>query len=99
MIKIHPSTFFDVIKYPIITDKTTRLIEENQYSFAVDCKTNKYIIKQAIEYIFNVQVCSVNTMYMAIKKRKIRNIAGKKAQYKKAIVKLASKNTINLLST
>ena len=46
----------DLIKYPIITDKATRLLEINQYTFATDIKANKEQIKLAIEYLFQVKV-------------------------------------------
>lgn len=42
----------NLIKYPILTEKTIRLIEQNQYSFAVDIKSKKPAIKFAIEKIF-----------------------------------------------
>ncbi len=42
----------NIIKYPIITDKATRLLENNQYSFVVDRYSNKVRIKAAIEYLF-----------------------------------------------
>ena len=41
-----------IIKYPIITDKATRLLENNQYSFIVDRYSDKITIKAAIEYLF-----------------------------------------------
>merc|ERR1711966_633283 len=46
----------DLIKYPIITDKATRLLEINQYAFATDPTANKTEIKTAIEYLFQVKV-------------------------------------------
>jgi large subunit ribosomal protein L23 len=49
-----------VVKYPIITDKATRLLENNQYSFVVDPYSDKFTIKAAIEYLFNVTVIKVN---------------------------------------
>ena len=55
-------TLVDLIKYPIITDKATKLLEINQYTFAVDLKSNKLEIKTAIEYLFNVTVLNVNTL-------------------------------------
>lgn len=97
MMKKQLSKFFEIIKYPIITDKSTQLMENNQYSFAVDSKTDKHTIKKAIEHIFDVQVYSVNTMHIPPKKRKVRNIIGHKTRYKKAIIKLADRDTINLL--
>ena len=49
-----------IIKYPIITDKATRLLENNQYSFIVDRYSDKITIKSAIEYLFNVKVIKLN---------------------------------------
>jgi len=58
-----------VIKYPIITDKATRLLENNQYSFVVDPYSDKMTIKAAIEYLFNVKVIKVNTCRLPRKKK------------------------------
>lgn len=96
MTNINISYFLDIVKYPIITDKATRLIEENQYSFFVDPKAKKNIIKQAIEYIFDVQVIKVNTFHPPKKRKTLGKFIGYKAHYKRAIVKLASGNSINL---
>ena len=60
----------DLIKYPIITDKATRLLELNQYTFATDIKANKGQIKAAIEYLFQVKVTAVNTYHAPIKKKR-----------------------------
>ena len=85
-----------IIKYPIITDKTTRLFENNQYSFLVDPKTNKKLIKKSIELIFQVQVIGVNTSHLPRKKRRIGKFVGYRPHYKRAIVKLAPGESINL---
>jgi large subunit ribosomal protein L23 len=45
-----------IIRYPIITDKATRLLENNKYSFVVTPKSNKIEIKKSIEYLFDVKV-------------------------------------------
>ena len=45
-----------IIKYPIITDKATRLLAKNQYSFVANPKSDKPTIKAAIEYLFNVSL-------------------------------------------
>jgi len=58
----------DIIKYPIITDKATRLLENNQYSFIVDPQANKTSVKAAIEYLFDVKVKKVNTNHLPKKK-------------------------------
>ena len=59
----------NLLKYPLISDKATRLLELNKYSFMIDKKANKYSIKKIIEYIFNVSVVNVNTLIVAKKKR------------------------------
>lgn len=88
----------DNIKYPLITDKATRLLENNQYSFIVDPKSNKTTIKAAIEYLFDVKVIKVNTCHLPKKKRRVGKYIGQKPHYKKAIVILAEGNTINLFA-
>lgn len=85
-----------IIKYPIITDKTTQYLEDNKYCFAVDCKANKTDIKKAIEYIFDVKVCNINTSQIPPKIKKIGKFIGKKTKYKKAIIELNNKYKINL---
>ena len=87
-----------VIKYPIITDKATRLLEQNQYSFIVDRYSNKLNIKTAIEYLFDVKVLKVNTCRLPRKKKRVGKYLGWKPQYKKAIVTLAEGDVINLFT-
>ena len=86
----------DIVKYPILTEKTIRLIEQNQYSFAIDPKANKVDLKQAIEQLFDVKVISVNTSLLPLRKRRVGKFIGKKARYKRAIVKLAPEDSISL---
>jgi large subunit ribosomal protein L23 len=88
----------NIIKYPIITDKSTRLLENNQYSFIVDRYSNKVIIKDTIEYLFNVKVIKVNTCRLPRKKKRVGKYIGWKSQYKKAIVSLAEGDVINLFT-
>ena len=87
-----------IIKYPIITDKGTRLLENNQYSFIVDKYANKTKIKIAIESLFDVKVVKINTCRLPRKKKRIGKYIGWKPQYKKAIVKLANSDIINLFT-
>ena len=95
-IKAPQRNLLDIVKYPILTEKTIRLIEQNQYSFAVDSKADKTAIKSAMEQLFDVKVLSVNTSLLSLKKRRVGKYIGKKARYKRAIVKLASEDSINL---
>nr|YP_010021058.1 ribosomal protein L23 [Chaetoceros muellerii]QOK36077.1 ribosomal protein L23 [Chaetoceros muellerii] len=88
----------NIIKYPIITDKATRLLENNQYSFIVNSSSDKLTIKATIEYLFNVKVTKVTTSHLPRKKKRIGKYVGWKSQYKKAIVTLADGDTINLFA-
>ena len=87
-----------IVKHPIITDKATRLLENNQYSFIVDRSSNKIAIKAAIEGLFNVKVIKINTARLPRKKKRVGKYVGWKPQYKKAIVTLSEGDVINLFT-
>jgi len=87
-----------IVKYPIITDKATRLLENNQYTFMVDRYADKISIKNAIEYLFNVKVTKVNTCNLPKKQKRVGKYVGWKSQYKKAIVTLSEGDVINLFT-
>ena len=87
-----------IIKYPIITDKATRLLENNQYSFIVDRSSDKITIKAAIEDLFDVKVIKINTCRLPSKKKRVGKYIGWKPQYKKAVVTLSEGNVINLFT-
>ena len=87
-----------IIKYPIITDKATRLLENNQYSFVVDRYSDKIKIKEAIENLFDVKVIKINTCRLPRKKKRVGRYIGWKPQYKKAIVTLSEGDVINLFT-
>lgn len=91
-------TNMSIIKYPIITDKATRLLANNQYSFVVNPKCDKPTIKTAIEYLFKVKVVKINTVHLPKKKKQIGKNLGWKPHYKKAIVTLSEGDTINLFA-
>jgi len=99
---INSSNFYlnkrQIIKYPIITDKATRLLENNQYSFIVDRYADKLSIKVAIEYLFDVKVIKVNTCRLPRKQKRVGKYIGWKPQYKKAIVSLSDGDVINLFT-
>ena len=92
------STNVQIIKYPIITDKATRLLENNQYSFIVNRYSDKVMIKYAIEDLFNVKVIKVNTCRLPRKKKRVGKYIGWKPHYKKAIVTLSEGDVINLFT-
>jgi large subunit ribosomal protein L23 len=86
----------DVIRRPLITEKATRALELNQYTFEVDPKAAKPDIKAAVEELFNVRVVGVSTMNPPRRTRRVGRFAGRRAQVKKAVVRLAEGNTIQL---
>jgi large subunit ribosomal protein L23 len=96
MPKIQLDKLIDIVKCPILTDKSTKMLEDHQYCFSVVKNAKKNQIKEAIEYIFGVKVIKVNTLTPPLKKRKIGGFIGKKPQYKKAIVKLKPEDKIDL---
>lgn len=91
------SNYRDIIKAPIVTEKSADLAQnKNTITFSVDVKANKTQIKQAIEKIFDVKVESVNTINVKPKKKRVGRYAGKTNRVKKAIVKLSEGSSIEL---
>lgn len=98
MINSSTLTNANIIKCPLITDKATRLLENNQYSFIVDRNSDKITIKNTIEYLFDVKVTKVNSCRLPRKKKRVGRYIGWKPQYKKAIVTLAKGDVIDLFT-
>ena len=88
--------YLEIIKAPVITEKSSMLAQEGKYVFKVDPKANKTEIKDAIEKIFKVKVESISTINAKTKKRRVGRYTGLTNRYKKAIVKLAEGQTIDL---
>jgi large subunit ribosomal protein L23 len=86
----------DVLRKPLITEKSTALIEDNKYTFQVDPRANKTEIKQAVESIFNVKVEKVNTMNVKGRMKRVRNIRGRTPDTKKAIITLKKGDKIEI---
>ncbi len=84
----------DVLLRPIITERTSQLMQDNKYTFKVALTSNKIEIRQAVEQIFKVKVLEVHTMRVLGKIKRMGRHAGKRSDYKKAIVKLAPGQTI-----
>nr|YP_009367530.1 ribosomal protein L23 [Pseudoneochloris marina]ARK14510.1 ribosomal protein L23 [Pseudoneochloris marina] len=77
---------FDLVKYPVITEKSCRLIEKNQYTFDVDARLTKPQIRKVFESLFNVNVISVNTHLPPTKKKRLGLQQGYKTRYKRVIL-------------
>ncbi len=90
------TNYYEIIKAPIITEQSTKMIEShNRYTFKVDKRANKIEIKKAIEAIFKVKILSINTINVLPKYRKVGKHEGFRPAYKKAIVKLAEGQKID----
>jgi large subunit ribosomal protein L23 len=84
----------DVLKRPVISEKSVGLVEENKYSFWVDTAANKIEIKAAVEKMFKVKVVDVKTMNVEGKMKRVGKSTGKTANRKKAIVTLGAGDRI-----
>nr|MBN1229972.1 50S ribosomal protein L23 [Anaerolineae bacterium] len=89
---------YDVIRRPVITEKSDRLADElNVYVFEVDIKANKPMIKDAVESIFDVEVLKVRTAIMPAKMgKRLRKRYVRKKAWKKAYVTIAPGQSIDL---
>ena len=88
--------YYDVIRKPVITEKTTMASENNAVVFEVAIDSNKPQIKEAVEALFGVKVTAVNTTIAKGKTKRFRGIAGRRKDVKKAYVTLEEGNTIDV---
>lgn len=87
----------DIILQPVVSEKSYDLVDaNNQYTFVVDPRSNKTEIRQAIEEIFDVKVISVNTMNRQGKVKRTGFTLGKRKNTKRALVTLASGDSIDV---
>jgi large subunit ribosomal protein L23 len=88
---------YDIVVRPIITEKSSLLKDTgNQYVFEVQRDANKIEIKKAVEKLFKVKVVSVRISNIEGKKKRVGRFAGKKPDWKKAIVKINPKDKITI---
>ena len=87
---------YDVIRAPLVTEKSTMVSENNQVMFKVAMSATKPDIKEAFERLFNVNVLAVNTLIRKGKVRKFRGVKGQQSDFKKAIVTLEEGQTIDI---
>ncbi|WP_108305982.1 50S ribosomal protein L23 [Metalysinibacillus jejuensis] len=87
----------DILKRPVITERSSELMAEKKYTFEVDTRANKTQVKDAVEEIFGVKVEKVNIMNYKGKFKRVGRYAGYTNKRRKAIVKLtADSNEIEL---
>ncbi|AKP75157.1 MULTISPECIES: 50S ribosomal protein L23 [Priestia] len=82
----------DIIKRPVITERSTDLMAEKKYTFDVDVKANKTEVKDAIEKIFDVKVEKVNIMNYKGKFKRVGRYSGLTNRRRKAVVTLTQES-------
>lgn len=95
MVAIHKPAH-DIILKPVVSEKSYAASDRGQYTFIVAPDANKVQIKQAIQEIFNVNVTNVNTLNRSGKRKRTRYGFGRRADQKRAIVTVASGQTIDI---
>ena len=88
--------YFDIIRNPIVTEKSTLISELGKYVFEVQKDSTKLQMKKAIEHIFSVKVKKINTLLVKGKIKRFRGNLGKRNDVKKAVVTLEKDQTIDL---
>ena len=88
--------YLEIIKAPVVTEKSETAKQTGKYTFKVDSKANKLEIKEAIEKLFNVKVTSIRTINVKPKKKRVGRYSGLTNRTKKAIVTLQEGQTIDL---
>ena len=88
--------YLEILKAPVITEKSEIAREAGKFTFKVDPRANKLEIKEAIEKLFNVKVTSIRTLNVKPKKRRVGRYYGLTNRTKKAIVTLEEGQTIDL---
>jgi large subunit ribosomal protein L23 len=87
---------YDIIRSPVVTEKSTLASEHSQVVFDVAIDATKPQIKAAVEGLFSVKVKAVNTLVRKGKVKRFRNVRGVRNDVKKAIVTLVDGQTIDI---
>ena len=86
----------DILIRPIVTEKSTALMEQGKYTFRVPLAATKIQIRQAVEQIFKLKVQAVNTMRYEGKLKRMGRTQGRRSDWKKAVVTLKPGEAIEL---
>ncbi|MBL42151.1 MAG: 50S ribosomal protein L23 [Rhodospirillaceae bacterium] len=87
---------YEVIRSPVVTEKSTFISEYNQIVFNVAIDSSKREIKEAIEKLFKVKVKNVNTLRQNGKIKRFKGTVGKRPEFKKAFITLEEGNSIDV---
>ncbi len=94
--KLSRERMYDILSSPVITEKATLASEHNQVTFRVSMDATKPEIKLAVEGLFDVKVMAVNTLVQKGKTKRFRGIVGRQKDVKKAVVRLAEGQSIDV---
>ncbi len=95
-VKLTTERMYDMIRFPVVTEKSTAGSAHGQVTFRVPVDASKPEIKAAIEGVFKVKVLAVNTLRQQGKLKRFKGIFGRRVEYKKAMVTLAEGQTIDV---
>jgi large subunit ribosomal protein L23 len=95
-VKLTRDRMYDLVRSPVVTEKSTRGSEHNQVTFKVPLDATKPEIKAAVEGLFSVKVVAVNTVRQLGKIKRFRGRVGKRPDFKKAMVTLAEGQSIDV---
>lgn len=87
---------YDVIRSPVVTEKSTMASENSQVIFKVAISATKPEIKEAVERLFNVKVVAVNTLIRKGKTKRFKGVKGQQSDFKRAVVTLAEGQAIDI---
>lgn len=87
---------YEVIRRPVVTEKSMRVSANGHVTFIVPMDATKPEIKEAVEALFKVKVVSVNTINQVGKEKRFRGRLGQRSDYKKAVVRLAEGQNIDV---
>lgn len=95
-VKVSSERMYEVIRRPVVTEKSTLGSEHNQVTFEVPLDASKTEIKAAVEQLFKVKVKAVNTLRRKGKTKRFRGQVGKRSDVKKAYVTLDEGHSIDV---
>lgn len=90
---------YDVIRSPVVTEKSTMASEHSQVVFKVAVGATKPEIKEAVERLFNVKVVAVNTLIRKGKTKRFKGVKGQQSDFKKAVVTLEEGQAIDITAS
>ena len=94
--RVNTERLYEIIRSPVITEKSTMISAFNQVMFRVPLDATKPEIRQAVETLFDVKVTGVNTLVRKGKTKRFRGIKGRRSDEKRAIVTLAEGSRIDI---